>query len=342
MARITAVRSAWPEPPVDLNRLTGRWRVALSAAHEALAASARCPTATLDDVRVRDTLLNQEREAVAALLEADARVERVKLVRRLLLPSATRDELGLTPDTLVCLFDLDGVLAASDDVHFAAWADTLDAFLARRMEQASVHFAQYARLSRREDYFEHLHGRPRLDGVRAFLASRGITLPEGTPADPPGAETVWGLANRKNAAFHRRLDQQGVSAFGGAHRYLQATADAGVTTVVVSPSAHTRAILERSGLADLVGYVVDGNLMRDRGLEAKPAPDTLQAACQQLAILPRHAVAFETTDDGVAAARSAGVGFVVGVRGSDDAGATPGADVVVGDLGDLLGPRVNN
>jgi beta-phosphoglucomutase-like phosphatase (HAD superfamily) len=338
-ARERPARSAWPEPPVDLNRLTAHWRVALGAAHDALAASARCPR-TLDDIRIRDSRLKDERAVVAALLDADARVEHVRLVRSLTQPSATRDELGLATDTLACIFDLDGVLTASADIHFAAWADTFDEFLARRLEGASVHFSHYARFSRRKDYVENIHGKPRLDGVRAFLASRGITLPEGTPEDAPGTETVWGLANRKNQAFHHRLEAEGVNAFAGSVRYLQALVDAGLSTVVVSASAHTEWILEKAGMIDLVGYVIDGNTMQTRGLQPMPAPDTLQAACEQLAILPRHAAAFETTAAGVAAARSAAIGLLVGVDRSDDPGDTLGADIVVGDLTDLLHPRL--
>jgi beta-phosphoglucomutase-like phosphatase (HAD superfamily) len=334
-------QTAWPAPPIDLNRLTGHWRVALGAAHDALSANARMQSSRLEDVRTREALLNQERETVARLLDADARVEHVKLVRSLRLPSATRDQLGLRADTLACLFDLDGVLAPSADLHFAAWADAFDEFLARRMEGASVHFSHYARLSRRSDYAEYLHGKPRLQGARDLLASRGITLPEGSPDDPPGAESVWGLANAKNRALQHRLEAEGVNAFAGSARYLQAVADAGVTAVAVSASENTKAILERAGLADLVSLVVDGNVMRTYGLRPKPAADTLVGACERLGILPRHAAAFETTAAGVTAARSAGVGLVVGVVRSDDpAGTLAGTDVVVGDLADLLHARL--
>lgn len=336
----STARRAWPEPPVTVDSLSAGWRVALAAARDALLASDRCPTPALGpgDLRERTNRLTHEREEVAALLEADARMARVRLVRPLALPTLSKRELGLPPTVDACVFDLDGVLTPSTDIHFAAWAETLDAFLARRFERAGVHFSHYARLSRRADYEEHIHGKPRLDGVRAFLASRGITLPEGGPDDPPGAETVHGLANRKNEALLRRLDREGVGAFAGSHRYLQAAADAGLVCVVVSASANTASILEHARLADLVDARVDGNTMRALALAAKPAPDTILVACDQLHVLPENAAAFETTPAGVRAARAAGVGVVVGVERSEGATEALDADVVVSDLGELLHP----
>jgi len=338
----TVVRQAWPEPPVTVDSLSANWRVALAAARDALLASDRCPAPTLGpvDLRERTNRLTHERERVAALLEADARTAHVKLVRPLTLPTASKRELGLPATVDACVFDLDGVLTPSADLHFAAWSDTLDAFLARRFERAGVHFSHLARLSRRADYDEHLHGRPRLDGVRRFLASRGITLPEGSPSDPPTAETVYGLANRKNQALLHRPDREGVGAFTGSHRYLQAAADAGLACVVVSASANTAAILERARLSDLVDLRIDGNTMRTLALLPKPAPDTLIAACQGLHLPAGRAAAFETTRAGVEAARAAGIPFVVGVARSESEAGTLTADVVVSDLGELLNPRL--
>jgi beta-phosphoglucomutase-like phosphatase (HAD superfamily) len=331
-------RRAWPEPPVTVDSLSASWRVALAAARDALLASDRCPVPALapTDVRERTNRLTHEREQVAALLEADARTTHVNLVRPLTLPTASKRELGLPATVDACLFDLDGVLTPSADLHFAAWADTFDTFLGHHFERAGVHFAQFERFSRRADYEEHLHGRPRLDGVRAFLASRGITLPEGTAADPPGAETVHGLANRKNEALLQRLDREGVGAFAGSHRYLQAAADAGLACAVVSASANTAAILDRARLADLVDQLIDGNTMRTLGLRPKPAPDTLEAACESLHLPPSRVVAFETTHAGVEAARAAGMGFVVGVARSEGETEALRADVIVADLGELL------
>ena len=337
-------RTAWPETPVTLDALSAGWRIALAAAQDALHASAECPAPTLepDDLRVRTNRLVHEREAVAALLDADARMEHVRLVRALTLPTASKDELGLPAAVDACLFSLDGVLTTSADIHFAAWATAFDEFLNRRLERGSIHFSHYARFSRRSDYDEHIQGQPRLDGVRAFLVSRGITLPEGDPADPPGAETVHGLANRKNQALLRLLEHEGVRAFAGAHRYLQAATDAGLASVVISASANTGAILDRAGLADLVDLRIDGNTMRAEGLRAKPAPDTLVAACDQLHLRPEHVAAFETTAEGVRAARSAGVALVVGVDRSGDGDGLDSArpDVLVGDLAELLAPKL--
>jgi beta-phosphoglucomutase-like phosphatase (HAD superfamily) len=329
---------AWPAPPVTLNAIAAGWRVALAAAHDALAANTK--TLEPEDVRVRTSELAHERERVAALLEADAREGHVQLVRRLSLPTATRHELGLPDPVDACVCDLDGVLAPSDDLHFAAWALTFDGFLSRRLERGSEHFSHYTRFSRRTDYAENVHGKPRLDGVRAFLASRGLTLPEGTPQDPPEAETVWGLANRKNAVLQKLLAHQGVSPFAGSIRYLEAAAAAGLATVVVSASANTQTILERAGLADLVDLRVDAASMRAYDLLPQPAPDTLLLACDLIGVAPEHAAAFVTTPAGVAAARSAGLGFVVGVDRSDNGGGPAAADTVVDDLGRLLSTRL--
>lgn len=320
--------------------VSARWRIALNAARDAVHASASCRPAALPagELGERTKRLTQEREAAAALLEAAARTEHVKLVRRLSAPDLSKEQLGLPTTTLACIFALDGVLAASAEIHFAAWAATFDEFLARRFERASIHLSHYERLSRRSDYLEHLHGKPRLEGVRTFLASRGITLPEGHPDDPPGAATVHGLANRKNEAFLRRLEHEGVSAFEGSHRYLEAAAAAGLSCVVVSASANAGRILERSGVADLIDLRIDGNAMRAEGLRAKPAPDTLLAACAQLGVDPERTAAFETTTAGIAAARAAGVALVVGVDRTGEVAAlhAAGADLVVGDLTELL------
>lgn len=326
-------RTAWPEPPVTLNALSASWRLALAAAHDALTAVDGSLPA--DELHARNQRLNKERDRVERLLEADALVEHTHIVRHLTLPTTGRANLGL-PETIdACIFDLDGVLAPSADLHFAAWADVLDRFLVHRMERASVHFSHYARFSRRNDYAENMHGKPRLDGIRAFLGSRGITLPEGRPNDPPDAETVHGLANAKNVALRARLAHEGIAAFTGSTRYLEAVSAAGLASIVVSASANTSFFLQQADLFDLVDVVVDGQTMRADGLQPKPAPDVLVAACQRLNVSPAHAAAFETTAAGVAAARAARMGLVVGVsRGESD---EPfGADRVVGDLGDLL------
>src|SRR5262249_45169178 len=156
---------------------------------------------------------SQERNATALILNELAREERVLLTHRLSAPRATRRMLGLPEGVLACVFAVDGVLTASAALHAAAWAETFDELLSRRVERTGERRAPFMPFEAGDDYFVHIHGRPRLDGVRGFLASRGIRLPEGSPDDPPGAETVHGLANRKNEALGRRLEREGVTAF---------------------------------------------------------------------------------------------------------------------------------
>jgi HAD superfamily hydrolase (TIGR01509 family) len=226
------------------------------------------------------------------------------------------------------------VLIGSAAIHIAAWTETFDEFISRRIERTGGRFALF---NPRVDYPRHIHGKPRLDGVRAFLASRGISLPEGEPGDSPGLETVHGLANRKNQALLRRLDEHGVHAFEGSRRYLEIAHDAGLQCAVVSASANTPTILERSGLADLIDQSVDGNTIIAERLRAKPAPDTLLAACRQLGVDPQRAAAFETTPAGIAAARAAGFRTVIGVNspGRADGLRAEAADFVVTGLDEL-------
>ncbi len=316
----------------DLDALTEDWRLALAAAEDALQAE----TGRLDEaeLRRRAARLTEERREVAGVLDAIARDTHVRLRRSLSAPRATRRMLGLPPEAAACLFDLDGVLTASAALHAAAWAETFDELLGRRETGGHAELVHSARpFDPNGDYLAHLHGRPRLDGVRAFLASRGIRLPEGAAADPPGAETVHGLANRKNEALRRLLAREGVAAYAGSRTFLEAVREAGLRSVVVSASANTEEILERAGLASLVDARVDGAAMRAARLRAKPAPDTLLAACRLVGVAPDQAVAVETTSAGVAAAAAAGIRHVVGVHRAE---ALPGAERVVGDLADLL------
>jgi len=332
-----------PAASLTPDALSAEWRVALAAARGALLANERCPTPTLDeaDLHARHQRLIRERDEIDALLQADARTQHVRLVRRLALPTATKHDVGLPADVSACLFDLDGVLTTSADVQFAAWAEVFDAFLARRLEDRSVHFSHYGRFSRREDYEEYVAGRPRIDGVRAFLASRGITLPEGRPDDPPDAGTVHGLANRKSLVLRRRLRHEGVAAFDGSRRYLEAAAAAGLATAVTSASAHTGTMLERAGLADLVDLQLDGPRMSELGLRSKPAPDVVLATCELLGIPADRTAVFETSLAGLDAAQAAGARLVVQVvRDEQDVRGASSADIAVRDLTELLQPRL--
>jgi beta-phosphoglucomutase-like phosphatase (HAD superfamily) len=241
----------------------------------------------------------------------------------------------LRPDVLACVFNLDGVLISSAALHAAAWTETFDEFISRRIDRTGGRFAPF---NARIDYYKHMHGRPRLEGVRAFLASRGIRLPEGDPGDQPGTESAHGLANRKRQALLRRLDQAGPMAFAGSQEYLELARDAGLRRAIVSASANARASLDRSGLAGLIEECVDGNTMAAEDLRAKPAPDTLLAACRQLGVEPQHSAVFETTVAGVAAAKSAGFELIIGVNTDGQAKALreEGADLVIGGLAEFL------
>jgi HAD superfamily hydrolase (TIGR01509 family) len=238
--------------------------------------------------------------------------------------------------------ELEGVLTGAAAIHAAAWAETFDELLLQRSESADGRFAPYAPFNPRTDYERYIHGRPRIEGVYAFLASRGIRLPEGTPDDPPTAETIHGLATRKNHALLRRLSAEGVKAHEGARHYLEALRDAGLHAAVVSASANTSTILEQAGLVGLVDVRIDGTTIVTEQLRSWPAPDVLLAACRGLDVSPRHAAAFETLPAGVAAGRSAGFGEIVAVErhGGWETMRREGADVVVRDLGELLDPAL--
>jgi beta-phosphoglucomutase family hydrolase len=215
-------------------------------------------------------------------------------------------------------------------VHAAAWKEMFDDFL--RSRGAEPPFDEV------RDYDEHVDGKPRYDGVRGFLASRGIELPEGDPSDPPDAETVCGLGNRKNELVQKLIRERGVKAYEGSVRFVRAVREAGLRTAVVSSSANTHEVLDAAGLADLFEAVVDGHSLDDRHLRGKPAPDTFLAAATDLGVPAEQAAVFEDALAGVEAGRAGGFGHVVGVDRSDEADAlrAHGADVVVRDLAELL------
>jgi beta-phosphoglucomutase family hydrolase len=243
--------------------------------------------------------------------------------------------LGLPDDVAACLFDLDGVLTDTAAVHNRAWTEMFDAYLKERDGDGYVPFDPDS------DYPRYVDGRPRADGVRAFLASRGIELPDGEPDDPPDAETVHGLGNRKNELLLRAIDRDGVRVFEGSRDYLAAARDAGLRRAVVSSSANTRQVLAVTGLGDSVEEVVDGVTARQEHLKGKPAPDTFLAAARRLGVEPARAAVFEDATSGVAAGRAGRFGFVVGVDRIGHAAdlREHGADVVVGDLAELLEGR---
>ncbi|MGY1844557.1 HAD family hydrolase [Modestobacter sp. SYSU DS0875] len=238
--------------------------------------------------------------------------------------------LGLPDDIQACLFDLDGVLTRTATVHQAAWKRTFDEFL-RRRDPVAGEFSL-------DDYNRHVDGKPREDGVRDFLASRGITLPQGAVGDPADAATVVALATRKNELLLRELEEHGVEVYEGSMRYLRAVRDAGLATAVVTASANGGHVVSAGGFADLIDARVDGLVAKREGLRGKPAPDTFLAGARLLGVEPARAVVFEDAQSGVAAGRAGEFGYVVGVDrvGQAEELRAQGADVVVTDLAQLL------
>lgn len=245
--------------------------------------------------------------------------------------------LGLPDHIRACLFDLDGVLTQTAKVHAAAWKQMFDDFLRARAEASGQQFTPFDPV---EDYDRYVDGRPRADGTREFLRSRGITLAEGRPDDPPGTPTVNGLSNRKNDLVLEVLARDGVLAYDGSVRYARAVVDAGLPRAVVSSSANTRAVLVAAGLAELFPARIDGVIAERTHLAGKPAPDTYIAGAHLLGVEPAQAAVFEDALAGVEAGRAGDFGFVVGVDrvGQAQALREHGADVVVSDLGELLPP----
>jgi len=246
-------------------------------------------------------------------------------------------QLGLPETTTGCLFDLDGVLTHTASTHAVAWKQTFDQLLRDRAERTGEAFVPF---DLDHDYLRHVDGKARADGVRAFLASRAITLPEGTPEDPPGDDTVNAVGNRKNVLLLERIRDHGVDVFPGSRRYLEAVRAGGLAVAVVSSSANTAEVLEVTGLGRYVDVRVDGVVAAAEGLPGKPAPDTFLTAAERLGVDPTTAAVFEDALVGVAAGRAGGFGFVVGVDrvGQAAALAAAGADLVVNDLDELLAP----
>jgi beta-phosphoglucomutase family hydrolase len=243
--------------------------------------------------------------------------------------------LGL-PDTVrACLFDLDGVLTDTASVHRKAWKAMFDSYLRGRAQGTGEQFVPFDIAA---DYQTYIDGKKREDGVRSFLAARGITLAEGDPEDGPSAETVHGLGNRKNDLFQQTMHEDGVKVFDGSRRYLEAVADAGLAVAVVSSSANTREVLETTRLDKFVQQRVDGVTMREQHIAGKPAPDSFLRAAELLGMKPAEAAVFEDALAGVEAGRRGHFGLVVGVDrvGQGEALRRNGADVVVTDLAELL------
>ncbi|MBW4043194.1 MAG: beta-phosphoglucomutase family hydrolase [Acidobacteria bacterium] len=232
-------------------------------------------------------------------------------------------------DAAAVLFDLDGVITPTAEVHMRAWETMFtELFTARGVRPPYSD----------EDYFQHLDGRPRYEGVAGLLAARGIEVPWGDPADPDSAETVCGIGNRKNAVFSSLLERDGIAAYPGSLALLDRLGMLGIPVAIVSSSKNAVAVLAAAHLADRFPVVVDGVVAHDEELPGKPRPDIFLAGAARLQVDPAHAVVVEDAISGVAAGAAGNFGLVVGVdRGvGSEALRDAGADLVVGDLADLL------
>jgi beta-phosphoglucomutase family hydrolase len=243
--------------------------------------------------------------------------------------------LGLPESVRACLFDLDGVLTETATVHAAAWKQMFDAYLRERSERTGEQFSPF---DAKSDYGRYVDGKPRYDGVRSFLAARGIELPEGEPDDPPDAETVTGLGNRKNDLVLKLMREEGVQSYPGSVGYLKAVRDAGLRRAVVSASKNCLEVLRAAGIEDLFEVRIDGIVAEREHLRGKPAPDTFLAAARALGVEAGEAAVFEDALAGVEAGRAGDFAWVVGVDrvGHAEELREHGASVVVSDLAELL------
>jgi beta-phosphoglucomutase-like phosphatase (HAD superfamily) len=348
--RVAAPSTSQPEPAGPavvstsarenhLDHLSAAWRAALDQAETAFQATAAVLSS--EALRGRAAALNTERTSAGLALQSLARDRGVDgWFSDLQVPTASIPRfLGLPPGVRACIFDSEGVLDESAAVHAEAWKKTFDELLARRSERTGGRFAQF---DPRADYSELIDGKLRLEGVQAFLASRGIHLPEGDCRDFAGSETVNGLANRKSEVLERLLRERHVKAFAGSRRYLSLARVASLSIGVVSASASNGIILARSGIAELVDESIDGNVMVEERLRSKPAPDVLLAACRHLEVEPARSAAFATTAAGVTAALAAGFAFVVAIAPPSAHGVLcrQGAEIAASSLQDLLEQRL--
>jgi beta-phosphoglucomutase family hydrolase len=243
--------------------------------------------------------------------------------------------LGLPAAVTLCLFDLDGVLTQTAKTHALAWKQMFDAYLQSEAAASGEDFVAFDAV---RDYSAYVDGKPRADGVRSFLHSRGIDLPVGSPDDAPDATTVNGLGNRKTEIVLKMIRQDGVDPYDGSVRYVKAVRDAGLRRGVVSSSTNCREVLAAAGITDLFEAIIDGHVAEAEQLKGKPAPDTYLAGARAAGVAPRHAAVFEDALAGVEAGRAGKFAIVIGVDrvGQSDALKAHGANIVVRDLAELL------
>ena len=237
-------------------------------------------------------------------------------------------------DHAAVLFDLDGVVTPTAEVHMLAWSEMFNAFLALPDAPGGGDRSAYTA----QDYFDHVDGKPRFDGVRDFLGSRGIDLPEGSDGDGVDVQTVHGLGNRKDTAFNEVLQRDGVQAYPGSVALLDHLRDLGLPLAVVSSSRNAPAVLEAAGLSDRFETVVSGAVAQELGLPGKPAPDTFVHAAEVLGAPTQKCVVLEDAVSGVRAGAAGDFALVIGVdRGvGHEALTAAGADLVVSDLAELV------
>jgi HAD superfamily hydrolase (TIGR01509 family) len=284
--------------------------------------------------------LREERNQTAELLGRLARASGVRPTPWLSPVPLTTRSLGLETNVKAGLFDLDGVLTDSGALHAWAWGEVFDEFLHRLSNKIGW---QVIPFDREADYLEFIDGRARLDGIHAFLASRGIRLPEGRVGDPAEAVTAHGLARQKGEVLARGMRQRGVTALPGARRYLEATGRAGLTRAVVSASASTLPMLDGAGLVNLVEAQIDAEVIRAVKLRPRPAPDMLLVACRRLGVDPSNAVTFTHSPAGVAAGHAAGVAVIgIGDEAQQELLRGFGAERAVPSLSSLLDAELRN
>mgnify|MGYP001187807852 FL=1 len=243
--------------------------------------------------------------------------------------------LGLPDAITACLFDMDGVITQTAKVHDAAWKEMFDAFL---QDWSASHNQPFKPFDPEADYDTYVDGKPRLEGTKSFLESRGIELPMGEESDPAGTQTIWGLSNKKNDLVQQVIERDGVQPYEGSVRYVNAVRAAGLRTAIVSSSANTVAVLKAAGVENLFDVRVDHQVAEAAGLKGKPAPDTFLEAARLLGVQAANATVYEDALAGVAAGRAGHFGFVIGVDrvGQAEQLHAHGADVVVKDLAELL------